>query len=431
MPITLRDFLNFPFNGGRGIRADQIADVDVPVLARNVDDIMSGRLGYTWRYAILFRSQSPSEADLVHQMHSASSEFPELTTPEFTQEDTYFGAVAIPLAAPEAYVNAERSLSANILDRGSRYRRLQDPVYVNGVPHRVYVSRYYLRPSWESGAQLTLVPRLRFSRYARYAISSVSSGHPAFSDSWTRSNSPVLTLDGFAGQARHVHIAIPHGTVTPTRISLAAHGADNLAGAFTRAGSLLMIDGVPYAVYSSDNRLAAAAYSGRSIVVLPERADIPYYEAPTVLADAAVGFTWYAGFYDWPSSGRQPTNPVTAALINAGTGVSSSSTAQIVMPDDGDGDPYQPDANRHYVRFLAQPSTAAAIDGLYSVPLITYDSLEAKQARATQWWTTSWNRQADDVVVNGVTYNVWLNRQTVSFWYSNPRSGERFHAFRS
>ena len=32
MSIVLRDFLTFPFNGGKGIRAAQIADVDVPAL---------------------------------------------------------------------------------------------------------------------------------------------------------------------------------------------------------------------------------------------------------------------------------------------------------------------------------------------------------------------------------------------------------------
>ena len=39
MPIPFRDFLDFRFNSGKGIRADQIADVDVPKLQEKVGEI--------------------------------------------------------------------------------------------------------------------------------------------------------------------------------------------------------------------------------------------------------------------------------------------------------------------------------------------------------------------------------------------------------
>ena len=116
MPITLRDYLTFPFADGRGIRASQIADVDVPVLSTTVDDLKSGRLGYDWRFAVK-RSQDFVGDDFVHLLESVSSEFPDLNRPAFAGVNTYFGAVAIPLAAPEAAVERVAGLPHRHLRR--------------------------------------------------------------------------------------------------------------------------------------------------------------------------------------------------------------------------------------------------------------------------------------------------------------------------
>ena len=59
-----------------------------------------------------------------------------------------------------------------------------------------------------------------------------------------------------------------------------------------------------------------------------------------------------------------------------------STTTQLVLPDDADGESYAPDPDRHYVRFLAQPVNVIAVEGLYAVPAITYSSLAEFEAVA-------------------------------------------------
>ena len=401
-----------------------------------IDDLKSGRLGYTWRYAILFRSQDPNGSDFVHLLTSAASEFPELTTPEFSDENTYFGAVAIPLDEPEAFVNTGGGFAQNILNPFT-HRRLPDPVYIDdGIavrPHRVWVGRFYLNPRFESGRELELAPRPRLSRYPRYVKATTTAAVPALDGSWQKSYSPVLPLGDWEGSSRYVHVALPHGTTpAPTIIARVADGAANVASQFA-AGPLRILSTAPYQVYSSNAALAEGVYSGQELVVLPERDDIAYYEAPTVLPNNAVGFTWYAGFYDWPRDmpASHPENPVTAALIAAGVGVSQSTTEQIVMPADSDGGAYAPDDSRYYVRFLVQPASAGAVEGISSVPAITYSPLADIEAGAATNWSTYWTAQPDDVEIGGVPHNVFLNRRSVNHWSSSPSSGERFLVFRT
>ena len=518
-----------------------------------VTNLQAGRLHYTWRFALGFRSQVFDEGDFMHLLLSAASDFPQLVAPEFTEEDTFFGGIAIPLSAPLAGVVRGTGFSARDLltDTGFYYRRVPEPLFIMGVPHRVYVSRYHLTRRSDSGAELTLTPRPKVAAYPRYAIATVAAAAPAFDDSWNKSYSPVIALGDFGGVARHVHVLLPHGTVPdPTLVMASVDGAANVAGAFMRAAGLYMIDGVPYAVRSS-GPLQPADYTNRDLIVLPQRDGVRYYEAPTTFPPQAVAFTWYMGFYAtpadvstnwymawkatndftaadflagtagayssqafdrptgggnqylafarkvWPEeirvnpsglsndpndlsiadfteagatveingetfvvgvstdaldtahftdsgtrsvvffTGFQAVNPITdalaAQLIADGTAVASQ-TNQITPPADSDGGEYRPDQAFRYGRFMLQPLSAPAIEGLAAVPTgVTYDPVSDLRNSA-DWWPTSgvstWTRQATNVTLNGVEHIVWLNRSTTRAWQISLTQGT-FVVFRA
>ena len=219
MPITLRDYLTFPFNAGKGIRATQIADVDVPALSTTVDDLKTGRLGYTWRYAIKRGQDFDSDA-FVHLLEGASSGFPELVTPAFNDTDTYFGAVAIPLAEPEAAVLTDSGFAQDILNNYT-YRRLEEPVYILDVPHRVWAGRFYLNPLLRTASAHSSSPRRLACPGTRVTPSRRRpTVVPAFGDIWSKSYSPVVPVGAYPG-SRFVHLLLPHGTApapTPRRV---------------------------------------------------------------------------------------------------------------------------------------------------------------------------------------------------------------------
>ena len=287
MPITLRDFLKFPFNGGKGVRASQIADVDVPALSGMVVDLQNEKLPYKWRFAIN-KTQNFVGADFRHLLLSTYSPYRELNLPTYTDSD-YFAGIAIPLDAPEGNISTRY------------YRRREAPLYITAddpndppVPHRLWISNNYL-PTRSSGSQLTLVPQLRLSRYSRYIAVTETAAVPQDDDAWRLSHSPVLSVQDFDGGARHVHIALPHGGAAPTDIRIATENSPNIVAQFP-AAALRQFAGEsgPHQVYSSA-ALPAATYSERDLIVLPERAGIPYYVAPTDFTPVDVGFNWRAG----------------------------------------------------------------------------------------------------------------------------------------
>ena len=293
-----------------------VVDVDEDLLAR-IDAVLSGRLGYAWYYAINI-SQDFGEGDFLNLVHGRKSEFPEIETPAVLTYPTYFGAVAIPLNEPDAFVNQGSGFSAlELLDGPHIYRRIELPSFIDGLPHKVYVSRQYLT-TYDSERELTLVPRPRLSRYPRYAIGSAGAAVPAFGDAWAKSNGPVVAMEDFAG-AQFIHFLLPHTTEVPdpTYVAAAVEGAVNVVAQFTEGG-LVMVGTDVFRSWSSQVPLAEATYAGRGLIILPEREGISYYEAPTVVPDADVGFTWYMGFYTWARNGNHPATPVTAALVDAG-----------------------------------------------------------------------------------------------------------------
>ena len=428
MAINFRDNITFLFNRGRGIRAVQIADVDVPALHTRVDDIKNQRLGFFWRFAVK-RSQDFVEDDFLHLTESSSSEYPELDVPVFAGVFTYFGAIVTPMNEPEASVRVVAGFSSDFL--AGNYRRRLEPLYINDVPHRLYIGRFYLTPVFESGQELKLELRLRLSRYGRYVITTPTAAVPAFPEGWTKSYSPVAGLGDFAGQDRFVHIALPHGAApVPTYVSAAEDGASNIAGDLTLDGSLVFLDTTPYAVYSSDSALSAATYSGKDLVVLPERDGIFYHVAPTQLPNNPVGFTWYAGFYGF-AAGSHPLDPIDSDFISDGIGVSQSTMDQITMPDSGHDASYGIDRTLFYVRFIAQPASAATIEGVtVPVPTITYTSLADIQTVASNTFMNRWITQPNTVEINGVTYNVYLNRVSTNQYTRGGRDAEQMLVFR-
>lgn len=427
MPINFRGRIKFLFNKGKGIDKSQVDGFGE--LETDVLDLKSGKLGYNWYYAVK-NSQDFVASDFTHLLEGASSGFPELDVPAFTDANTYFGAMATPLDVPEAEV-ARGQFSGNLLeDTGYSYRRLLVPQYIGGKPYRVYVGRRYLN-LFDSGAELRLTARIRLSAYNRFAISTPTSAMPtAISDAWARSTTPVIRLGDFGGSDRFLHIALPHGVgPAPTYAAVAVDGAVRIEDALTASNQLIFDGTVPYMVYTTNAALASSTYSGKDFIILPERDNIPYYVAPTTLANGDVSFTWYAGFYSF-RAGSHPENPIDAAFINAGVGVSESMMDQIVLPSDADGGLYQPDADRHYVRFVAQPATAAAIEGLYLIPLLTYFTQAEIEAAAATSFTTYWTEQTNTIEVAGQTYKAWLDRRSTSQWTPNGQSGERYHVFR-
>ena len=76
---------------GLGIRVEAVEE--------GVDHLLAGRLGYVWRYAI-GKTQNFVGTDFRHLLLSTHSPYPQLDLPEFSDSD-YFGAIAVPLDAPE------------------------------------------------------------------------------------------------------------------------------------------------------------------------------------------------------------------------------------------------------------------------------------------------------------------------------------------
>ena len=109
--------------------------------------------------------------------------------------------------------------------------------------------------------------------------------------------------------------------------------------------------------------------------------------------------------------------------------MASSTSEQIVTPDDGDGGFYVPDPSQYYVRFLAQPAAADDVTGLYGLRPVTYDALDVIEASAAASWSGGWTRQQGTIEVGGVTLDVWLNRASQNQW-TNPRGGERLWVVR-
>ena len=436
MAVTIRDFFTFPFNSGRGIRAAQVegvfpaAQLD-PSVVGAVDDLKEGRLGFTWRFGLGFRNQSFDDADFLSLVTGASSEYPELQTPEFAEEDTWFSKIATPLDAPEAEIVFGGAYFQNdILSvaGSTSYRRFREPGYINGVPHRIYVSRLYARPWNYSDVELRLTPRLRQSRYPRYATLSAFGSPPGFSGDWSKSYSPVIPLGAFPGGAnQYAHVLLPHGVAPePTLIARAAAGSANIAAMFTRASSLEMVGNVPHAVYSSDAPLDAATYSGQDLVVLPERDGIRYYEPPTAFPNDDLGFTWYSGFYSRPSGGPGAllARPILDDLVGNTDGNNlqievshvQGTTRQLVLPDNNDGGAFAPTGtgNRFAVRFLVVPANVVPT-GLLTVPLITYEPLATFGEPFDHNWSRQWGPATDpnfpaptQITIGGVAHHVWI-----------------------
>lgn len=401
---------------------------DIAALEQRIDDINNAKLPYTWWYA-LAATQAPTEGDFVGvSAVASSSRYVDLDAPTFTTDDM-FGVFAVPLDAPEAQI-VDAGLGLGDLLSPFSYRRLQAPLYISDIPYRAYVSRQHILAAADSGRRLRLVPQLRLSRYTRYAIATAGAAAPVFSAQWSMSDSPVVALGEWGGQDRYVHYLIPESIAAPTLVSRAVDGAANIASQF-QDGALIQVGGESYRVRSTSAALQASDYSGQDLIILPERAGIEYYEAPTVLANMDLGYTWYAGFYSWARTAAHPDEPVADAFITAGAGVSQSTMDQIVMPTDMDGGVYAPDAANVYVRFVATPVGQDAIVGLYSVPAITYRALADIQAGAANWWANSWTEQPNNPVsIGGVDCNVFLNRRSTSQWSPGGLSGERLHAFR-
>ena len=429
MPITLRDFLSFPFNGGRGIRASQIADVDVPALHRSVSDVIAGRLGYRWYAAIRRVDHGFTGDDFVQLVNGARSDFPELTFPEFAAAETFLGALATPLNAPEALV--EHALGRFLVyeltaDSGlRRWWRVRSPVYILGDPYRFYVSPYFLSgPSQFSGATFKLTPRPALSSYDRYAVATDSAVFPDFGDSWSHSSSPVMRVDSFSG-SRYVHLLLPHGTApAPTSVTWAEDGAANIP--VTRLSGLAMIDGVVFARYTADAQVSQPANVGR-LVVLPERDGIGYWEQPFVFPSDDVGFTWHGGFFRIPT-GFAPSNPVDALALADGDTVAST-THTITLPSDADGGDYNPDTGT-YVAWVAQPQSAADVNGIHSAGPFSYGTLADFQTRAATELAGKWQRQPEAAEWNGAMYDVWLNNRPGGI-LTRGQSGQRLYVTRA
>ena len=443
MPITFRDFLTFPFNEGRGIRASQLEgkidknQIDSEFI-KSVDNLLSGKLGFEW-YLAIKNSQAFVPIDFIDESRiNVKSEYPDMNLPIIPNDDYYFAAVAIPYTAREAALDyGGRVFGLNqLFDSGSIYRRQEIPIYLpnfNGtIPHRLFISRFGISPStFLAASEWILSIRHRVSDYNRYWILS-SDAQPDVStyQNWNKSYTPLIELGDFEGGDKYLHLAVRQD-IPPTSISIAAYGIANIFNSFRASGQFDDSD-IDYQVYSSINRLDAATYSEKDLLILPERLDLAYYEAPTVLPDEALASNWYAGFYSWAKGDQQPENPVDAALINAGVGITESNSQQITMPDEGDaGGIYSPDDGENYVRFFVQPASFGAIAGIFSIPIITYASLSEIMTAAQLSWETHYTQQVNDVIINGVTHNVYLNRKNLDQWTSNAKGGETFLTFRS
>ena len=407
-----------------------------PAVIKDIDDLKTGRLGFSWYYAIK-NSQTFGPIDFIDETRpNAVSEFPELQTPVLPDDGmNYFEGIAIPYTAREVIINEEQVFgSGNQLDDdGYQFRRQENPSYINDIPHRVFASRFWRHRRFSSASrELVLKIRQRVSDYTRFVLVDNNSivGTP-LGDAWESSIVPVVNIGDFQGSDKYVHFAVPIANA-PDMVHLSSPATPNIFSLFRISGGETY-NGVAYRYYSSNNRLDAATYSNEQLLILPERPNLLYHVDPLVLPDAAVGGTYYAGFFSWPKTTvPMPENPVTPAFIAAGVGVVSSTTQQVVMPTDSDGGRYDPDSDNHYARFVAQPVTMDGIDGIYNVSGIPlYNALSEIEALAQTSWDSYWTVQPNTIMLSGIEHNVYLNRVSVNQWSSGGRSGERFLIFRS
>ena len=304
-------------------RANQIADVDVPALKTSVDDILAGKLGYRWYAAVRRTDQSFSGSDFQHSLEGSYSGFPELVFPEYTADNyTYIGAVATPLGVPEAHVYhypfGPGGFGGPVIydltaDSGrGRFQRLREPLFIGGVPYRVYVSGSYLFTSSNySGATITLESRPQLASYDRYARATTGQAVPSYDSKWSQSTSAVVPVGGYTG-SQYLHLLLLHGTApAPTMVMWSQDGASNIP--VTATGSLQNINGVQYAEYTSDTPVAMPG-GVNDLIVLPERDGIGYWNTPFPIPNADVGFTYQAGFYHQTTQ-FPPTSPIDAAVL--------------------------------------------------------------------------------------------------------------------
>lgn len=435
MAITLRDFLAFPFNGGRGIRASQIADVDLPALDSSVDAIKTGALGFEWYFAIK-QTQDFRGGDFRPVVGRAvASSFPELEIPTISADSTWFGAIAWPIDTALAHVNKGDFFSSDQIDRV--YRRQLEPVWIPGSdsvlrPCRVWKGRHWLSTR-DGGDELTFVPRPRYANYYRFADASVVAATSP-NDPFTKSRTPQVALRDFGGLDRYLKVAVPEEQPDPTWISLATSGSANILGSFAKLGPIV-IDTVACNLWVSDAPVDAATYSEGSLIILPERASVNYFEPPLVLDQADIGFTWYAGFYGYQITPFvHPANPVDAAVIQNVDHVVNGSTPQLTLP----GGPFLnreyipvPGANTRYVRFIAQPAAQHDVRGISDIrlPFLSYQSAVDFESGAVTSFTNNWRLQANEVDVGGTVYKVWLNRKSQN-QHQNAMAGSTIYTIR-
>ena len=348
-----------------------------------------------------------------------------LTPSNFVIDGSYL-ALAIPLEAPEASVNA-----GGVFELLHSYvRRIREPFFIGGVPYRLYLSLFpeAFTDFWNS-QELVLTSR-RISAYARYVAvtdtPSVVDAGPVDGPGWVRSSDPVLHIPDFGGSDKYVHFLLPTASALdphppiiapePEIVMLSAEGSPNLVGQFPQGQLVFDGLGAVFHSYSSVDALPHGDYSGEDLIVLPERDDIQYFEPPFPWPDGDVGFTWYAGHYagDFtphppPGGFRLPENPIDAAAIQA---ASMSQSQRITLPA-AFGDP-----NASHMLWFAHP-VAETVEGVwYDWPDPYYRTpAEIAAEVAEQFQVLPWRVQPQDVDVGGVMYRVWLLSHNRNVWH--------------
>ena len=288
MSIERVTYFDFLFNGGKGIRADQIANVDVPELQVRLDALASGQPGYTW-YAGISLDQDFNTVDFLG---GSPSDFFQLEFPA-VEDYSHFGGILIPYEAPESAVTRSRS-TTNVL--GGDFRQILEPFFLDGDPYRLYISALLLRASLYSGELLDLNPTPRASAFDRYFILTELALPPAFDDNWTETKSVLFNLGDFEGSDKYLHYALPADQgLTPTLAQRAVSGAPDFANLFRHSrrdrNSLFVL----YNMYSTTQKLTAADYSEEQVIILPERREMTYLPSVVPLPNANLGFTVFYG----------------------------------------------------------------------------------------------------------------------------------------
>ena len=398
----------------------------VAPVEEDVEDIKSGRVGFTWYHAY-HSTQDFTGAIFEQSFGVEESEFDDITFSEFTLT-TMFDAFALPLNEPDFQILGIGFFSSDILSSG--YRRQEEPIYIFDEPYKLFKSRYYIHTAY-SGDLLNLNLLHRLHRYSRYVAISDDTSVNTANENRVKSYGPVQSLPDFGGIDKYVWFFVPTVAIVPTTVALAIEGSSNIFSDFVKQGSQFDIDGTRYYVYRSINKLAHGDYSGNDIYILPEHDDINYFVPPTIYPDADVGFDWYAGFY---AANIEPElNPIDAALVLTGE---VSSSEQITMPTDADGGVYDPDypgrpgSRVIWVRYIAQPEAQPEPTSAFIVPDFSYATLE--ELEATGVWSSYWQEQPNNpIVINGVNHNVYLNRQSSNTHSTGGRSGEQLYIGRS